>query len=431
MFNSITYTPRKCEKGVPVKFTTLNTVADKLTTITAVELINNTASITVSSVDNIKVGDTIDIRTNGTIENIFLGNQAVTEVNSDTKVVSYKVYGIAPEVTIVLTTASGSVYSVPNIESSSLGYRIVFSVQSSVPAESTEKIEILLSPVSYELRNANVFSPETIATITSRYTDSSKVFLKVSIYNLTNNALVYTDYQEISCSQSLNRPCQIIESDEKRANNVFLVSDNNWTYKNQDYHVAQFVAYNKNGDMQVVLPSKNISVLPNNAILKFRVTIDPNRLLWYGANGYSGPLSIEDIRAVFYENGVEEDDLENPYSFIVSGISSVDKIKNTPVGYYYTSSIPQPILLQEVLILDEDKAIVRIVDKYDIPSVAKLIINTNNSIEYVGELLFIKNVYYNDSVRLIRTIDGTEYSFCGTVIPINEGLIQLTENNCV
>jgi len=269
MFNSITYTPRKCEKGVPVKFTTLNTVADKLTTITAVELINNTASITVSSVDNIKVGDTIDIRTNGTIENIFLGNQAVTEVNSDTKVVSYKVYGIAPEVTIVLTTASGSVYSVPNIESSSLGYRIVFSVQSSVPAESTEKIEILLSPVSYELRNANVFSPETIATITSRYTDSSKVFLKVSIYNLTNNALVYTDYQEISCSQSLNRPCQIIESDEKRANNVFLVSDNNWTYKNQDYHVAQFVAYNKNGDMQVVLPSKNISVLPNNAILKF------------------------------------------------------------------------------------------------------------------------------------------------------------------
>lgn len=432
MFKSNIYTPRRCEKGISITFNRINTVSTKITDIRSTQISNNIAEITVASVNGINVGDSINIRSNGTIDNIYLGNHVVTNVNVDTNVISYRVFGVASDFVILLESVSGSVYSVPTIENSSNGYRVSFTIQSSVPGQNTNKITTLLSPPSYQIQNANVFTPETTVSISSNYTDTSKVFVKVSITNLTNNQIVYTDYQEIVCSKSLNRPCQIILTDAQRSKFTDLTIDNNWTYKNQNYQLLQFIPYNDVSQNFILeIPSKNPASLPNSLIPKYRVSIDPNRINWYGANGFNGSLDIQDIREVFYEYGVEADEqTENPYSFVVAGISDINRIKATSVGYYYNTNPPQPITLETILIPDENQAIVKIIDKYEIPNVAKLAIRHNSTLEYLGELIFIKSIYYKDDIKFVRTIDGEKFSFCGNILPLTEGLTVLSAAAC-
>ena len=432
MFKSSIYTPRKCEKGIPITFNRINISSDKITDIRSTQISNNIAEITVASVNGINVGESINIISNGTIDNIYLGNHVVTSVNADTNVISYRVYGVASDFVILTESVSGSVYSVPTIEDSPNGYRVNFTIQSSVPGQNTNKITTLLTPPSYPIQNANVFTPETTVSISSNYTDTSKAFVKVSITNLTNDTIVYTDYQEVVCSKSLNRPCQIIFTDAQRSKFTDLTIDNNWSYKNQNYQLLQFIPYNDVSQNFILeIPSKNPASLPNNLIPKYRVSIDRNQIGWYGANGFNGSLDIEDIREVFYEYGVEADEqIGDPYSFVIAGISDINKIKATPVGYYYNMNPPQPITLGEILIRDENQAIVKIIDKYEIPNVAKLVIQHNDFLEYLGELIFIKSIYYKDDIKIVRTIDGEKFSFCGNILPLTEGLTVLSAADC-
>lgn len=433
MFKSNIYTPRRCERGIPITFNRINISSDKITDIRSTQISNNIAEITVASVTGINIGDSIKIIGNGTIDNIYLGNHIVTNVNADTNIISYRVYGVASDFVILLESVSGSVYSVPTIENSPDGYHVSFSIQSSVPGQNTNKISTFLTPSGLQIQNVNVFTPETTLNISSNYTDTSKAFVKVSITNLTNDQIVYTDYQEVVCSKSLNRPCQIILTDAQRSKFTDLTINNNWTYKNQNYQLLQFIPYNdvlQNFILEI--PSKNPASLPNSLIPKYRVSIDRNLINLYGANGFNGSLDIQDIREVFYEYGVEEADeeVENPYSFVVAGISDINKIKATPVGYYYNTNPPQPITLETILSPDENQAIVKIIDKYEIPNVAKLVIQHNDFLEYLGELIFIKSIYYKDDIKIVRTIEGEKFSFCGNILPLTEGLTILSAAAC-
>ena len=434
MFKSNIYTPRRCRTGVPVIFNPIDIVSLKITDIEFTQINANTANITVKDVTNIKVGDKIRIESM-TIDNIYLGNHIVTDVNVETKVISYKVFGISADFVILLQPGIGSVYTVPTIENSSNGYDVRFSVQSSVPEGL--KINYVLNPATYKISNTNRFTPETTVTVTTNYSDTSKVFIKLVIINLTNNSTVYTDYQEVICSKSLNRSCQIISNEAQGSDFTPLTKNNSWKFIHQEYSLLTFIPYNEDDNFLIQLPSKSNSVLPNTLRPKYRITVDPARINFQLSNGFTN-LDIQDIRERFYEYGVEADEqTEDPYSFVIVDIKSgqadvtpIDRIKNTVVGYYYFSSIPQPVLLADILIVDQDKAIVKVVDKHEIPDVAKLVIKHNNRLEYLGELIFIKSIYYKDTIIFTRQVAEQQIKYCGRLIPLREGLTEMSEANC-
>ena len=423
MFNSTFYTPRRCETGVPVRFNNLNPISDKITDIIRTEFNNNTATLTVRSVAGVVVGSRVEIRSNGTMNSIYLGKHLVESVDATQNKISYKVYNLPPTFSILLTDSIGSVYSVSSIENSE-SYNVNFAVQSSVPIYSPNnpenKIDITITPPFYSVNGSNSFSPETNVKIKSRYTDASKVLIKLTVSSSISNKVLYTEYREVICSQSATKPCEIIAVAEKTPEYVYLDKDNNWTYKNQEFHVAKFIPDKSDPASVVTLDRRNNNVLPNMQVTKFRIEVDPTRLNIYNAN-----IGIEDIRKVFYSGGVEEEDVtNNPYIFIIAdpNKTSINAVKSTVVGYYYSTNPATPILLESVLIPDEKLSIMPVLDTFEIPDVAFLRYKDNTGLKYVGELIFLKSVYYKENI----TIRYLGQNLCGQIIPAQEGIVELS-----
>lgn len=423
MFNSTFYTPRRCETGVPVKFNFLNPTSGKITDILRTEFNNNTATLTVRSVAGISVGSRIEIKSNGTINSIYLGKYSVESVDATQNKISYKVYNLPPTFSILLSDSIGSIYNVPSIENSE-SYNINFSVQSSVPIynpnDTQKKIDITITPPFYSVNGSNSFNPETNVKIKSRYTDASKVLIKLTVSSSIGNKILYTEYREVVCSQSATKPCEIIAVAEKTPEYVYMDKDNNWTYKNQEFHVAKFIPDKSDPISVVTLDRRNNNVLPNMQVTKFRITVDPTRLNIYNTN-----IGIEDIRRVFYSGGVEEEDVTNdPYVFIIAdpNKTSVNAVKSTVIGYYYSTNPATPILLESVVIPDEKLSIIPVLDTFEIPDVAFLRYKDNTGLKYVGELIFLKSVYYKENI----TIRYLGQNLCGQIIPAQEGIVELS-----
>lgn len=422
MFNSTFYTPRRCEAGVPVSFGLLNPRSDKITDILRTEFRDNVATLTVRSLTGLAVGSKIEVKSNGTMNSIYLGKYSVESIDTTQNKISYKVYNLPNNFSLLLADSIGSIYSIPTIENSE-GYNVVFSVQSSVPIynpnDPAKKIDITITPPSYSVDGSNSFSPETNIKIKSRYTDASKVLIKLTVSSTIGNKVLHTDYREVICSQSLDKPCEIIAQAEKIPEYVYMNKDNNWTYTNQEFHIAKFIPDQSDLNSIVKLDRRNNNVLPNMQVTKFRITVDPTRLNVYNAN-----IGIEDIRRIFYSGGVEEDDVtNNPYVFIIAdpNKTSIGDVKSTIIGYYYGNNPPIPIALESVVVPDEKLAIIPVLDTFEIPEVAFLRYQDSNGLKYIGELIFLKSVYYKENI----TITYLGQNLCGQIIPAQEGIVQL------
>lgn len=426
MFNSTFYTPRRCEAGVPARFNLLKPRSDKLTDILRTQFNSNTATLFVRDITKLTVGSTIEVKSNGSMNSIYLGKFVIDTVDANQKTISYKVYNLQPSFTLLLVDVSGSIYDVPTIESSSI-YLVNFSIQSSVPMFTpnnplTNKLDVTLAPSGYSAIGSNSFYPETSVKIKSRYTDASKVLLKLTVAGVSSagtSKVLYTDYQEIICAQSATKPCEIIAKEEKIPEYIYMRPDNLWTYINQQFYIARFIPDQSDTKSVVKLERKNNNILPNVQVTKFRITVDRNRL-----NGYNNNIGIEDIRRAFYTGGVEEDEItNNPYIFTIADPSktTIAEVKSTVVGYVYTNP-PTPITLESVVVPDEKTAIVPVVDTYEIPDVGFLRYTINGEVKYVGELIFLKSVYYKDNI----TVTYLGQDLCGQIIPAQEGIIELT-----
>lgn len=430
MFNSTFYTPRRCEAGVPARFSLLKPRSDKLTDILRAQFNSNTATLFVRDVSKLTVGSTIEVKSNGSMNSVFLGKFVIDTIDTNQKTVSYKVYNLQPSFTLLLVDVSGSIYDVPTIESSSI-YLVNFSVQSSVPMFTptnplTNKLDITLAPSGYSAIGSNSFYPETSVKIKSRYTDASKVLLKLTVAGVSSagtSKVLYTDYQEIICAQSATKPCEIIAKEEKVPEYIYMRPDNLWTYINQQFYITKFIPDKSDSTSVVKLERKNDNVLPNMQVTKFRIIVDQNRL-----NGYSNNIGIEDIQRAFYTGGVEEDGIVyNPntrtYTFTIADPSktTISAVKSTVIGYVYTNP-PTPVILESVILADEKTAIVPVVDTYEIPDVGFLRYTVNGEVKYVGELIFLKSVYYKDNI----TVTYLGQDLCGQIIPAQEGIIELS-----
>lgn len=434
MFNSNFFTPKRCEAGVPVKFNLIKSREDKLSDIISTAFSANTATLQLRDVSKVSSGLKIDVRSNGTINPLYLGKNQIDTIDTNQKTITYKVYNQTQTLTLEQTNVTGSVYSVPNIENSPI-YLVNFSVQSSVPAndpgEITPKIDISITPSSYSIVGSNDFYPEGVVKIKSKYTDSSKVLLKLTVSGLVNSSstssaassakVIYTDYQEIVCAQAASKPCEIIARAPKNPDYIFLNKENNWTYTSQQFHIARLIPDKSDNNSIVRLEKRNDNILPNRQIGKFKISIDPIKLA-----GYVNSIDITDVRRAFYDGGVEEDeDSVNQYVFIIadsSGKFTIDSIKKTIVGYYYIQNGANPILLEYILVPDEQKPIVPVIDTYELPSVAFLRYNHNGNTFYIGELIFLKSVYYKENI-LVQYL-GQE--LCGQIIPAEEGITELS-----
>lgn len=423
MFNSTFYTPRRCEAGVPVRFNLLNPRSEKITDVLRTEFRDNTAFLTVRNAANFRVGSKIEVKSNGSINPIYLGKYVVESVDVAQNKISYKVYNLSSGLFLQLVDGIGSIYSVANIESSD-SYIVNFTVQSSVPiynpADTAKKIDVAIAPETYSIIGSNSFYPETTIKIKSRYTDASKVLVKVTVSAGVGARVLYTDYIEIICAQSATKPCEIIAKEEKIPEYIYMNSVNNWTYTNQEFHITRFIPDKSDLGSIVKLERKNNNVLPNRQVTKFRINVDPPRLNMYNAN-----IGIEDVRRAFYSGGVEEDEITtNPYIFTIAdpNKTSIQAVKSTVVGYAYNTNPPTPVTLESVLVPDEKLAIVPVLDTFEIPDIAFLRYRNNNEIKYVGELIFLKSVYYKDNI----TVTYLGQNLCGQIIPAQEGIVELS-----
>lgn len=266
MFTTTQYNVNNCECGIPLSFNLIRPLKEKLANISSFQILNNVATITTSSAHNILVGTSIEIINSSNIPATIANKFTVSAVTSNS--VSF----IVRAADRIATSATGYIYSVPNIESRNQ-YVIKFSQELTVP----NTAEITISPETYTIESSSNFSPETVVKIVSKFTTSSKSIIKLSISDIFNQ-LLYTEYKQIICSQASEKPCEIISKKPFVPTSIYLNRKNNWTYQHNGFTIAQFIP-NKNieyKNLSLLLEKQNDAILPSATDTdKLLLKIDP------------------------------------------------------------------------------------------------------------------------------------------------------------
>lgn len=385
MFTTSQYRVNNCECGIPLSFNLIRPLKEKLADIVSFQIVNNIATLTTKIVHSIIPGTDIEVINNTNIPNIIANKFTVLSVTSNT--VSF----IVKASDRITTNAIGYIYSIPNIESRNQ-YIIKYSTELTVP----DSAEVTISPDTYTIESSSNFIPETVVKIISKFTTSSKSIIKLSIIDIFNQ-LLYTEYQQIICSQSSEKPCEILSKKPFVPTSIYLNRKNNWTYQHNGFFIAQFIP-NKNIDyknLSLILEKQNDAILPSaTSSDKLVLKIDPIVLESKGITRavLKSTILNNPISASQQENINIEDTLNN---WIIQGSSlTTDQLKSI------------------VIVSFKDGTSIRVGDIGDVkryipkpqPIPATMFLqwyDSDNNIEYqLGQIIYDLYIYENKNLTI-------------------------------
>lgn len=401
--------------GIQLYFNTVLPVPQKVGTVTNLTRSNGVSSATLSQIpDSLNIGDKISISNLSVIPaftivpvpDSYIGNFTVNSINRSSQIITFN-QNLAND---NIGSVNGEVYKQPNI-SPAEKYIIEYSVETKVPSTAS----VILRPSTLVESGDRAFDPTTVVEISSTYSLSSKVLIKMIIRDFKSNQILKTEYQEIIVADSESKPCEIIYEKPITVSFYELNKKNNWSYFYEGYLLAQFIPNTEYKDISIKLIKKNNILLPSRGGKnRIRIVVNPLAIQQKQTN-------IDKIREAIVS---QYDIINNAYAVVNLGNRSYDIIvedillKPEDFKGIIVDVVPPvtgtPIKFEEVA-----KAIPYSQDVYSIPKISLLRWNHNNAIKFIGELHYNERIYDNDPIVL--NISGS-INISGTIKDITNGI---------
>lgn len=405
--------------GIQLYFDPLLPVPQKIANITNITRSNGVASITLSEIpQSLVVGDKVTISQISTptqfeitpIPESYIGNFIVTEVNRSSRVIT--VDQNLPNSNA--GSVNGELYRQANIPSTQK-YVIEYIIETKVP----DTASITLRPSSTIETGNREFIPTTIAEITSSYSLSSKVLIKMIVRDFKSNQILKTEYKEIIVADSQSKPCEVIYSKPINISFYELNKENNWSYFHEGYLLAQFLPNAEYKDISIKIIKKNNILLPSRGGKnRIRIVANPVAI-------QQKQTSIDKIREAIIS---QYDMINNAYAIVNLGNRSYDIIvedvllKPDDFKGIIVDIVP-PISGTKIKFEEVAKAVPYSQDIYSIPKISLLRWKDTNNIRFLGELHYNETIYDNDPI--LFNISGS-VNLSGTIMDITNGINYLS-----
>jgi hypothetical protein len=403
MFETSQYNTKICECGIPLNFSLIRPLKEKLAELVTVQVTNFLVTFTTRSSHSIAVGDTIEIISGGNLSSAFVGKHKIISLNSPfAGNNSFSFILRVPDV--IASDVVAYAYTIPNIDNSGR-YIVQFTKELSVP----DNAEIEISPNSYEIQGSSNFNPVTTIKIKSVYTTSSKAIIKLSILNIFGRVL-YTEYKQIICSRFLDKPCEVVSLKPITPSYIYLNRKNNWTYKHNGFLIAQFIPDHndeEHKDISIRLNRPNNAILPSNTNFdRLVLRIDP--LLAQEKN-----VSREQIKSAILDNPISSslqksilvDDKLDIIIIQSSGLT-IDQLKKVVVLEEVANNTTTKVLVENIGLITNYTP-----EPHPIPSIMFLTWSNNEYKNYfLGQFLFDYSIFNNQDMILYFTDTNTNSS---------------------
>lgn len=423
LIQSVQLSPLQADYGFPLSFKDINPTEQKISDIISASRSNRISTLELSSVSKVlSSGESFSVQVPpNVLENVlnidssFLGTFKPISISYSSDRATIRYYQNLLDINT--TSIVGDLYSVANIQTREF-YIVQFFVESKVPETTTVNI----SPLSYVVGSSEGFAPVTTVQITSLFSKSSKVLIKMLVKDINNTQILKTEYIEIIVTNSSNRPCEIISENPIFQSYVFLNEQNNWEYNYQGYRIAEFIP---NGsipkDIVVKLNKKNSQILPSRGRTnKIRIIINPTEIIKYR-------ITIDQIReAVLNKYSSIQDSFalanlaNKSYDIVVSDILLLpNDLRDLVIAKF------PPITGIDIKFNDVATSELYLSDIAKIPEVNLLVWNNNNNNIDLGEIHFDNTIYLGDAL----TIEYNNISLSGNLQNLVNGPNYLTRIN--
>lgn len=401
--------------GIQIYFSPILPVPQRIGTVTNLTRSNGVTSATLSNIpDSLNIGDKISISnlsvtpafTIVPVPDSYVGNFTVNTIDRSSRIITFS-QNLAND---NIGNVNGEIYKQSNI-SPAEKYIIEYSVETKVPSTAN----VVLRPSTLVEGGDRSFEPTTVVEITSTYSLSSKVLIKMIARDFKSNQILKTEYQEIIVADSESKPCEIIYEKPITISFYELNQKNNWSYFYEGYLLAQFIPNAEYKDITIKLIKKNNLLLPSRGGKnRIRIVVNPLAIQQKQTN-------IDKIREAIVS---QYDVINNAYAVVNLGNRSYDIIvedvllKPEDFKGIIVDVVPPvtgtPIKFEEVA-----KAIPYSQDVYSIPKISLLRWNNNNAIKFMGELHYNERIYDNDPI--ILNISGS-VDLSGTIKDVTNGI---------
>lgn len=401
--------------GIQLYFNTVLPVPQKIGTVTNLTRSNGVSSATLSELpDYLNIGDKISISnlsvtpafTIVPVPDSYIGSFTINSINRSSKIITFN-QNLSND---NIGSVNGEVYKQTNI-SPAEKYIIEYSIETKVPSTAS----VVLRPSTLVESGDRAFDPTTVVEISSTYSLSSKVLIKMIIRDFKSNQILKTEYQEIIVADSESKPCEVIYEKPITISFYELNKKNNWSYFYEGYLLAQFIPNTEYKDISIKLIKKNNILLPSRGNKnRIRIVVNPVAIQQKQTN-------IDKIREAIVS---QYDIINNAYAVVNLGNRSYDIIvedvllKPEDFKGIIVDIVP-PVSGTPVKFEDVAKAIPYSQDIYSIPKISLLRWNNNNTINFIGELHYNERIYDNDP--LIVNISGS-IDLSGTIKDVTNGI---------
>lgn len=403
--------------GIQLYFNELLPIPQKISNITNVNRSNGTSSITLSQApSSLRVGDKITISQLKTIPSFsyvpvpdsYIGNFNVLTINSNVITFSQNLPNDNTG------GVNGEIYKQANI-SAAQKYVISYTIETKVPSTAS----VSLRPSSLVESGDRAFIPTTIAEITSDYSVSSKVLIKMIVRDFKSNEILKTEYKEIIVADSEKKPCEIIYNKPISISFYELNKENNWSYFHEGYLLAQFIPNTEHKDISVKVIKKNNILLPSRGGKnRIRIVVNPVAV-------QDKKTSIDKIREAIVS---QYELINNAYAVVNLGNRSYDIIiedvllEPNDFNNIIVDIVP-PLTGNPIKFSDVAQAIPYSQDVYSIPKISLIRWNDNNNIKFLGELHYNQTIYERDTFTL--NISGST-TLSGIIKDVTNGINYLS-----
>ena len=420
MFLTLGLSNQACKCGTAISFSTIRPNRTKLFDIQEAVLANGIATFFVPrTITGVEIGQEIEIVVEDLNAQGFSGKYIVREIvqgisvgNSRAVISNFSVNINRADITKIRIIAAG--YSVNNIPPKSI-YYVNFTTEVKVPATAV----VSFSPSSYTLEGSANFVPQSVVTISSTYTTSTKTILKLSITD-NHNTVLYTEYLSVVCSEAGASTCERIYEKPVTDPYIYLNPGNNWSFFYNNYPIIRFIPNKSYGTVSSIrLDKKQSGFLPTSFTKnRFRIIVDPIKLV-------ENKVTMQQLRTAL------DKQLDTVVSTTAGSLAYDILLKETPllseqVGKVLIAMVDQvqpvsgpgkealAVYIKQVADIEDYPA-----DNYALPTVGLLRAGSS----FIGELVYIENIYGTDIIRI--THNGID--LCGKILPAQDSIISLSQ----
>jgi hypothetical protein len=410
------YSTLETSCGVELSFSKIQSIPEKIADISSASRANRISNLRLTNISQpLVTGQYINIRDvniSGTnifpLDPSFLGTYQIDTISNSVDISYYQ-----NNLDIINVNYIGELYSVSNIQPKDF-YSVEFSIESKVPANAQAE----LRPSGYIIGGSQSIVPTTILQMSSEFSTSAKVLIKMVIRDTLTNTIFKNEYLEVVMTDSLNKPCEIISSEPIKNSYFTLDINNNWTYNHQVYSLAKFLPNIKDDTTSMQLIKKNEALLPSirDESNKIKITTSPIKLT-------NKKVTIDQVRTSIINKFNSSSD-----SYIVGNIG------NQPYDIIVGETFTQPSQLSDIVVAlvppatgvavkfnEIATAEIYTSEVDSIPGISLLYWKNNNINEYIGELHFNKDIYNNDPI----VVSYSGHELVGTIKDFTHGLNYL------